>query len=642
MDTDCKSEHETDSEEKGKWASKFESLVVLLGYSIGLPETWKLPFLVYRNGGGAFLIPYGILILFCGYPLYFMELALSQFADSGPWKIWNICPILRGLGLSIAVINLLTVLFDNIVQCWAIEYLVNSFSSVLPWTTCDNPWNTLECTTFLNNSINNSSLNASFPFSDRAVQPTLGSVLNNVTKHPDDGFTVENPLVQVSAVEEFWKYKVLRLSTGIEDIGDINGMYLLYMAIIKIIVCCAIIKSVKTLGKMMVVTAILPIFILIAILVRALTLPGAVDGMLFFINPDFSKLLNMQIWVEAAFIAFNTLGPGWGGLMMIGCHNKFNYNCLRASLISSLAVLFIGLFNGLVVFATAGVMAHEAEVPVDSVITSGGFSIGFVAYPKALSFFPLPQAWCVLFYLVLILPGIDALTIMMEPFLLVLEEMCPKYLHNKRLALLAVTTIVTFVVGILFVTQAGAYIFILGIWYIGTWNIVLICLIEAIVFGWVYGCNRLDKDIRLMLGRPMPAPVRISLAFVIPIFLSVLLTLSFATYRTPTFGSYEYPGYAAVIGWLITLSTLTPGIGYAVYTVSTTKGNIKQRFKKSVRPNNDWVPTKRSCRKLWKKDNHNNKLTWAQLFLYNLKGDIGHSDSTAFQMEEQRSLKTFT
>jgi len=40
---------------------------------------------------------------------------------------------------------------------------------------------------------------------------------------------------------------------------------------------------------------------------------------------------------------------------------------------------------------------------------SGGFSIGFVAYPKALSYFPFPQIWCVLFYLVLLLPGIDAM-----------------------------------------------------------------------------------------------------------------------------------------------------------------------------------------------------------------------------------------
>ncbi|XP_069135750.1 sodium-dependent dopamine transporter-like [Argopecten irradians] len=384
-------------------------------------------------------------------------------------------------------------------------------------------------------------------------------------------------------------------------------------------------------------------FILLAILIRALTLPGSLDGMLFFINPDFSKLLNGQIWVEAAFVAFNTLGPGWGGLMMIGCHNKFNYNCLKASLISSMAVLLIGLFNGLVVFASAGVMAHEAEVPVDSVVTSGGFSIGFVSYPKALSFFPLPQAWCVLFYLVLILPGIDSLTVMMEPFLLVLEEMFPKFLKNKRIALLAVTTIATFIIGIMFVTQAGGYIFILGIWYIGTWNIVLICLLEAIVFGWVYGCNRLDKDIQMMLGRPIPAAVRICLAFIIPIFLSTLLTISLATYRTPTFGEYDYPGYAAAVGWCITLSTLTPGIGYAVYTLATQKGTIIKRFKTSLRPTNDWMPAKADCIESWKKDNyHNSRMSWRQMFLYNLKGRSRNSASSTFTMEEQDSLKMYT
>ncbi|XP_060064714.1 sodium- and chloride-dependent glycine transporter 2-like [Ylistrum balloti] len=642
MDEDILFEEGTERkpEEKGKWSSKSEALIVLLGYSIGLPETWKLPFLVYRNGGGAFLIPYGLLILLCGYPLYFMELALSQFAGAGPWQIWNICPMIRGFGLSIAAINLLTVIFDNIVQCWAVEYLVNSFSTVLPWTTCDNSWNTPNCTIFINNS--NYSANSSLSNFYGTVQSNETGVWSNETRHSGDGFTVDNPLVQVSAVEEFWKFKILRVSSGIEDIGDINGMYLLYIAIIKIIVCCAIVKSIKSLGKVMVVTAILPVFILIAILVRAITLPGSAAGMLYFIYPDFSKLLNVQIWVEAAFVAFNTLGPGWGGLMMIGCHNKFNYNCLRASLISSISVLLIGLFNGFVVFATAGVMAHEAEVPIESAITSGGFSIGFIAYPKALSYFPLPQAWCVLFYLVLILPGIDALTVMMEPFLLVLEEMCPSYLQNRRVALLTVTSIATFVIGILFVTQAGVYIFILGIWYIATWNIVVICMVEAVVFGWVYGCNRLDKDVQIMLGRPMPGPVRISLAFIIPIFLSVLLVISVATYRTPTFGSYEYPGYAAVIGWILTLSTLAPGVVYAIYTISTQKGNLHQKCRKSLRPNNAWYPVEPKYREIWKRENYDNQLTWKQLFLYNLLGEMRHSDSTQVAKDEQYSLKSLT
>ncbi|OWF50249.1 Sodium- and chloride-dependent glycine transporter 2 [Mizuhopecten yessoensis] len=440
----------------------------------------------------------------------------------------------------------------------------------------------------------------------------------------------------------FNRYKVLRISSGIDDIGDVNGMYIVYMAIIKVIVCCAIAKSFKSLGKVMIVTAILPIILLVAILLRALTLPGSTEGMLFFINPDFSKLLNAKIWVEATFVAFNTLGPGWGGLMMIGCHNKFNYNCLRASLISSVSVLLIGLFNGLVVFATAGVMAHEAEVPVHSVVTSGGFSIGFITYPKALSCFPLPQAWSVLFYLVLILPGIDSLTVMMEPFLLILEEMCPKYFHNKRVALLTVTTIATFLVGLLFVTQAGVYIFILGIWYIATWNVVVICLVEAIVFGWVYGSNRLDRDVKMMLGRPMPGPVRISLAFIIPIFLSVLLTISIVTYRAPAFGSYEYPWYASIIGWALTLSTLAPALGYAVYTLSKQKGDLHQRFQNSVRPNEDWVPIDASYREFWKKDSYHNSLTWKQLFLYNLKGDSGRFVSNSLTVEEQHSLKAFT
>lgn len=46
--------------------------------------------------GGAFLIPYLIVLIFIGKPLYFLEMALGQFSSYGSVKIWEVVPILKG------------------------------------------------------------------------------------------------------------------------------------------------------------------------------------------------------------------------------------------------------------------------------------------------------------------------------------------------------------------------------------------------------------------------------------------------------------------------------------------------------------------------------------------------------------------
>ncbi|GLV41866.1 Serotonin transporter [Carabus blaptoides fortunei] len=129
------------------WDKKVEFLLAVIGFAVDLGNVWRFPYICYQNGGGAFLIPYCLMLIFGGLPLFYMELALGQFHRCGCLTIWKrICPALKGIGYAICLIDVYMGMYYNTIIGWAVYYLFASFTSVLPWTSCDNAWNTANCT----------------------------------------------------------------------------------------------------------------------------------------------------------------------------------------------------------------------------------------------------------------------------------------------------------------------------------------------------------------------------------------------------------------------------------------------------------------------------------------------------------------
>uniref|UniRef100_A0A7N8YJN7 Transporter n=1 Tax=Mastacembelus armatus TaxID=205130 RepID=A0A7N8YJN7_9TELE len=199
------------------WSKKMDFLLSVIGYAVDLGNVWRFPYICYQNGGGAFLLPYLLMAVFGGVPLFYMELALGQFHRSGCISIWKyICPIFKGIGFAICIIALYIAFYYNTIMAWALYYLLSSFRRTLPWSTCTNSWNTANCNRYMSTDHNVSWSNSS-----------------------------------ISPAEEFYTRQVLQvhLSPGLHQLGSVSWQLALCLLFIFTIVYFSIWKGVKTSGK---------------------------------------------------------------------------------------------------------------------------------------------------------------------------------------------------------------------------------------------------------------------------------------------------------------------------------------------------------------------------------------------------------
>lgn len=151
-----------------------------------------------------------------------------------------------------------------------------------------------------------------------------------------------------------------------------------------------------------------PYFILVLLLIRGFTLPGAFVGISAYLKPKMSQMLRITLWKDAGTQVFFSYGIGFGGISALGAYNKFNHNVIRDSILTCIVNGGTSILAGFAVFSTLGHMAHELNVSVDDVVKVGP-GLAFVVYPEALQLIhPYPQFWAVCFFSMLCLLGLNS------------------------------------------------------------------------------------------------------------------------------------------------------------------------------------------------------------------------------------------
>ncbi|XP_052801914.1 sodium- and chloride-dependent glycine transporter 2-like isoform X2 [Mya arenaria] len=563
----------------------------------------------------------------CGVPLYFLEYTISKFSGRGPYQVWDFCPLLRGVGITVSFAYFLYIVGTSIFRCWLYEFAYYSFYNPIPFTSCNNPWNTNTCR------------------NESTIKLYSGSSMVNMNMSTVSVMYVENDVSTskieipiMSAAEEFWQFQALKLSTGIDDYSHIIWKYVLVMFVFRIIVSLTVVKSIKTIEKVMYVTLSFPILFSIALFIRSMLLPGSSDGVYYYFYPNFAKLLNPRIWIEATLMVFYTLAFGWGAIMVMGSHASFRDNSYRTAIVCTFVDVGIAIFNGMVCFSVLGNMAHTYGIPITEVINAG-FSTGLVSYITALSTLPLPQLWTFLFILSGVLSGMEAQMIPIEMVIQLIGDLFPRLKAGFRIPTLIGITVVMFFLSLPTCTGAGAYLFLLVDWYAGTWTGTIVALFEVISISWVYGLDRFSEDIHVMLGRPLHAVFRWLLAFISPATVLVIFFMSCVEYVPPNYGSYHYPGYAQAIGWGMVVIAVVPVFGYAVLNIYRAKGTVTQRISSLCRPTDTWGPCGdgMDCNYRKNKIKYSERTFW-DLFYFNVFGRYPKKSAMKLMLEHELAV----
>ncbi|XP_020713124.1 sodium- and chloride-dependent GABA transporter ine isoform X3 [Ceratitis capitata] len=128
------------------WANKMQFVLACIGYSVGLGNVWRFPYMCYKSGGGVFLVPYCIILFICSIPLLFMELSIGQYTGRGPiGALGQLCPLFKGAGLASVVVSFLMSTYYSVIIGYSIYYFFTSFRPDMPWIDCNNRWNTPDC-----------------------------------------------------------------------------------------------------------------------------------------------------------------------------------------------------------------------------------------------------------------------------------------------------------------------------------------------------------------------------------------------------------------------------------------------------------------------------------------------------------------
>ncbi|XP_034830023.1 sodium-dependent proline transporter-like [Maniola hyperantus] len=556
--------------ERAGWGRPLEFILACLGYAVGLGNVWRFPYLCYRNGGGAFLIPFFIMLVLIGLPIFYLELYIGQYTALGPIKAFgSIAPFFSGLGYCTLVVISLISIYYMIIVAWTAFYTFISIGGDMAWGSCENEFNTDYCYSGAYDKacrVNNTGDAADLTYYMRRCM-SIGEICQMTGLEPYDGKNCWNGteiipwfnnVNRVLASEEYYNERVLgRGGATWENWGSIQWHLVGCLFFCWVVAFLCVIKGVQSAGKVVYFTALFPYVMLTALLIRGVTLDGASDGILFYLLPDWGTLLTARVWGDAASQIFYSFGVACGSLITLASYNNFHNNCQFDAIFVCLTNFGTSIYAGFAIFSVLGFQAQMMGVSVDDVAEQGP-GLAFVAYPEALLQMPIPQFWSITFFFMLFILGLGCQFAGIEAINTAIVDQWPQ-LRKRYWMVTASTCFTCFLLGLPMCFSGGVYLFTLLDMNTASWAILLIGMAECTAVSWSYGINRAMRDLASMnmkLGIVMRTYWKATWMVTVPVASISVLVFVFANWMPPGYEDYVFPLFADLLGWAIGLSTL--------------------------------------------------------------------------------------
>lgn len=417
--------------------SKIGLIAATVGSAVGLGTVWRFPAEVQANGGGAFLIIYIACVFILGVPLMLSEFALGRgmrcdamtaFRKQAPGTQWWL------VGAGAVFVAFLIMCFYMVVGGWTIDYLWSSVNGSL--------FGGLDAMSA--QSAPTAVAGAGGTVDIAACDNYFAGFMQDVLKSP-----LRTPLATVIFVVLNIVVLIGGVQKGIERMSNV----VMPMLFVILLIFCGI----------------------------SLSLPGAADGVRFFLEPDFSKI-TMSVCINALGQALFSLSLAMGILITYASYYSDNTNLPRTSVIVSSMTLVVALMMGLIIFpavSSFGLADHGLS----------GTTLAFVTLPEVFVNMTCPVFWSIAFFILLAIAALTSTVSLAEVVICFVQErfhvgrMAAVFIVLVPVAILAGICSLSF--GVLeHVRICGDYIFDFLDTITNNYMLPLIALATCLYMGW--------------------------------------------------------------------------------------------------------------------------------------------------------------
>jgi NSS family neurotransmitter:Na+ symporter len=470
---------------RDKWNSQWGFVIAAIGSAIGLGNVWRFSYMTYEYGGGAFLVPYFMALLTAGIPLLLLEFAMGHHrSGSAPMAFARINRKWEWMGWwAVIFVMFGIVLYYSVVISWCLNYFIFSFN--LSWG--DNP------DAFF--------FREYLAVSDSPLEP--GGIRLQV----------------VGALAVIWFVNWLIVFRGVRGGIEIaNKIFMPLLFLLTLFLVC-----------------------------WAVTLDGASIGIAAYITPDFSRISDINVWIDAYSQIFFTLSLAFGIMVAYASYLPSKADITRNAIVTAVTNSGFSLLSGFGVFAVLGFMASSQGKAVGDVV-SQSIGLAFVAYPRALSVMPGGQVFGALFFFSLVMAGLSSSVSIIEAFA---SAMIDKF-GLRRGPFVTILCLAGFSGSLVFTLNSGLLWLDIVDHMLTHYGLVVVGMGQCVLAAWAGDIKEFREHLNAISSIRLPRLWDYTVKFFIPSVLGLIMVTDMVSEIRKPYGGYPVTSILLIgVNWLL-------------------------------------------------------------------------------------------